>query len=82
MMNVLGKSDVVPSSGRWLGDLVRYQMTFFIEIILGERDVGDFDAFVAEWRRRGGDVIEREANRMYQQMHEIYRRVKVGDAGP
>jgi len=77
MMNVLGKSDVVSSSGRYLGDLVNYQMTVFIEMVVGDRDLEDFDQFVAEWRRRGGDTIVEEANTMYQQMHAIYRRVGV-----
>ncbi|MBT4820530.1 MAG: hypothetical protein HON70_32780 [Lentisphaerae bacterium] len=82
MMNVLGKSDVVPSAGRLLGDLVTYQLTTFIEMIVGDRNVDEFDAFVTEWRRRGGDVIVEEADTMYQQMHAIYRRVGVAEGTP
>ena len=81
MMNVLGKSDVVPSSSRYLGDLLNYQVTFFIEIVLGDRDIEEFDDFVAEWRRRGGDVILEEANVMYEQLHAIYKRVGVTEKG-
>ena len=77
MMNVLGKSDVVPSSGRTLGDLVNYQVTTFIEMVVGDRDIDDFDHFVSEWRRRGGDVILEEANEMYRDMREIYELVGV-----
>ena len=82
MMNVLGKSDVVPSSGRYLGDLVNYQMTVFIEMVVGDRDLEDFDQFVAEWRRRGGDTIVEQANAMYQQMHAIYLGVGVPEDSP
>lgn len=77
MLNVLGKSDVVPSSGRHLGDLVNYQMTTFIEMVIGKRDVDEFDSFVSEWRRRGGDVILEEANEMAQQIQIIYDLVGV-----
>jgi putative aldouronate transport system substrate-binding protein len=78
MMNVLGKSDVVPSAGRYMEDLRNYQMTFFVEIITGKRGLAEFDAFVKEWRRRGGDVLTDEANAMYGAMHTIWRRVGVG----
>ena len=79
MMNVLGKSDVVTSSGRYLGDLVNYQMTVFIEMVVGDRDIDTFDDFVSEWRRRGGDVIIDEANQMFEEMQGIYEMVGVGE---
>lgn len=81
MMNVLGKSDVVPSSGRYLKDLINYQMTFFIEIVIGDRSVDDFGQFESEWRRRGGDLILAEANEMYRDLKGIYERVGVGEGG-
>ena len=62
----------MPSSGRYLGDLVNYQMTTFIEMVIGKRDVEEFDSFVAEWRRRGGDVILEQANEMSKQIQTIY----------
>jgi putative aldouronate transport system substrate-binding protein len=77
MKNVLGKSDVVPSSGRYLGDLLNYQTTFFIEIVIGTRAIDEFDDFVVEWRRRGGDGLLQEANEMYQLRSAIYDRVGV-----
>jgi len=82
MKNVLGKSDVVPSAGRYLADLVNYQMTFFIEIVIGDRDIEEFEAFVAEWRRRGGDVLLKEANEMYAEFRRIYETVGAGENGP
>jgi len=81
MANVLGKSDVVPSSGRYLGDLVNFQMTTFIEMVIGKRDVEEFDDFVLEWRRRGGDVILKQANEMSRQIRTIYDLVGVKKEG-
>jgi len=78
MMNVLGKSDVVPSAGRHLGDLRSFQVTAYVEMVVGDRDLDDFDAFVAEWRRRGGDLILQEANEMYATMRDTWKRVGAG----
>ena len=77
LMNVLGKSDVVPSAGRYLEDLRNYQMTFFVEIVTGKRSLEEFDSFVKEWKRRGGDRLTEEANGMYEEMRAIWQRVGV-----
>ena len=82
MKNVLGKSDVVPSAGRYLADLVNYQLTFFIETVIGDRDIEEFDQFVAEWRRRGGDVLLKEANEMYAEIRRIYDTVGAEENRP
>ncbi len=75
MVNALGKSDVVPSAGRYLEDLRNWQMTVFVEMVVGSRSIESFDKFVAEWRRRGGDVVTREANEMYREMRKIFDKV-------
>lgn len=75
MMNVLGKSDVVKSSGRYLEDLRQYQIKVYVEIITGKRDIGYFDTFVSDWKKRGGDILTAEANEMYRTMQDIFRRV-------
>ncbi len=80
MMNVLGKSDVVPTSGRYLADLVNFQMTMFVEIVVGERGLDAFDDFVAEWNERGGRIILEEANAMYSEVRRIYNLVGVQEA--
>jgi len=82
MKNELGKSDVVPSSGRYLNDLLLYQTTFFIEIAIGRREIADFDQFATEWRRRGGDVLLNEANEMYDEIREIYAAVGAQEDPP
>ena len=75
MKNVLGKSDVVPSASRYLGDLRLWQMTVYVEMIVGERPLSEFDAFIGEWNERGGEILTAEANEMYSQMRDIYTRV-------
>ena len=79
MMNVLGKSDAVPSAGRYLEDLRNFQTTFFVEIVTGKRELAEFDAFVKEWKRRGGDILSEEANQMYVDMQAIWQRVGAGE---
>lgn len=81
MTNVLGKSDVVKSSGRYLEDLRQYQMKVYVEIITGKRSIDYFDTFVVEWKRRGGDILTAEANEMYVTMQEIFRKVGVAAEG-
>ena len=71
----IGKTDVCPSSATYLKDLRQLQTTTFIEIIRGDRPLDDFDGFVRDWRRRGGDVLTREANQVTSQERDIDRRV-------
>lgn len=75
MMNVLGKTDVVPSSGKYLANLVNFQMKVFVGMVVGNRSVDTFDDFVAEWRRRGGDTILKDANHMYVEEGKLYKTV-------
>jgi len=48
-------------------------------MVVGDRDIDEFEHFVSEWRRRGGDIILEEANEMYEQMQGIYELVGVGE---
>lgn len=82
MKNVLGKSDIVPSASQYLRDLRLWQMTVFVEMITGKRPLGEFDAFVAEWQDRGGEILTWEANEMFSQMAAIYSRVGATEVAP
>jgi len=37
----------------------------FVKIITGQKDIGEFDKFVTEWKKLGGDDITREVNDWY-----------------
>ena len=65
----------MPSAGKLFPDLRRMQETVFNEIIIGKRPLEAFDAFVAEWRARGGDVLTREANAMLATKKALLARV-------
>ena len=42
---------------------------FFFRAIIGQANfTSDWDAYVAEWRRRGGDRLTEEANRQRDSM--------------
>lgn len=80
--NAIGKSDAVPSAGRYLEDLRLYQTTTFIQIIRGDKPLEEFDRFVTAWRKNGGDILTREANELHQQMQEIREQVdRIPDGG-
>ncbi len=79
--DIFMKPDVVPSAGELLGDLRNFQETTYAEIIRGEKELEDFDAFVAEWNRRGGAVLTREANELLAVRRRIYAQVGVRE-GP
>jgi putative aldouronate transport system substrate-binding protein len=81
LRNALGKSDVVPSAARYLEDLRLLQSTTFVQIIRGDVPLDAFDTFVTLWKERGGNVLTQEANAMYRQRGEIYRRVGVPTEG-
>jgi ABC-type glycerol-3-phosphate transport system substrate-binding protein len=79
LVNVLGKSDVVPSATRYLGDLRNRQQTVYAEIVRGDRPLEYFDEFVQYWYARGGDVLTQEARELFRTKQEIYARLGVSD---
>jgi len=54
----------LPSQAQY-ADIDKVLVEFFYEAILGEVSVNDWDSVVAEWRRIGGDQLEREANEWF-----------------
>ena len=79
--NAIGKSDVIPSASRYLDDLRQLQTTEFCKIIRGDVPLDAFDAFVARWRARGGDILSEEANQIFHEAASIYRSVGVNAEG-
>ena len=77
MMNELGTNTVVPSSVLFWEDLRLLQLTTYAEIVSGDRDLDYFDTFVELWRKRGGDIMLREANELLVARNEIYRKVGI-----
>jgi putative aldouronate transport system substrate-binding protein len=42
--------------------------TTYIDIITGKKSVDDFDAFVEQWNKMGGEQITKEANEWYHSL--------------
>ena len=77
IQDALLMSETVPSAGKYLNDLVQMQAVAFTEIIIGKRPIEAFEAFVAQWRRQGGDLLTHEANELYARKKIIREHVTV-----
>ena len=75
MVNVLGKTDIVKSAGRYINGLRDFQMAAMTEIIVGSKELDSFDEFVVEWKRRGGELILKEANEVYRMRDRVFEKV-------
>lgn len=78
LQNVIGRAGVVPSANEYLDDLRKMQMTFYAELIRGDRPLSDFEVFVENWHRLGGETMTREANELYRTRQDILRQVVGG----
>lgn len=77
IQNVFFKSDVTPSAGIYLNDLLQMQLTVFTEIIRGDRPVEYFETFKKNWLKQGGAILLKEARALRVKQMEIYRKVGV-----
>ena len=48
-----------------LPDLKKLEQEYFMGIVVGSKSLADFDEFVAEWRKAGGDEVQAEVNEWY-----------------
>jgi len=46
--------------------LAKMQNETFLKIIMGKAPIEEFDAFVDQWKRLGGDQITKEVNEWYE----------------
>ncbi|RAV00186.1 extracellular solute-binding protein [Paenibacillus sp. YN15] len=68
--DLFGKPDVLPSSGKYWGDLTKLKVDTYAAIVFGNKPVSAFDDFVKQWNSMGGAELEKEANEMYQAMQK------------
>ncbi|WNQ08877.1 extracellular solute-binding protein [Paenibacillus aurantius] len=66
--DIFGKSDILPSSGKFWSDLIKLKTETYAAIIRGDKPVSSFDDFVKQWNDKGGAQLEKEANEMYKQV--------------
>ncbi|MDF2922777.1 MAG: extracellular solute-binding protein family 1 [Paenibacillaceae bacterium] len=65
MVDLFGKADLLPSSGKYWPDLIKLKTEAYVKIVMGEKPVSYFDDFVKEWNQKGGSQLEKEANDLY-----------------
>ncbi|MDF2935775.1 MAG: extracellular solute-binding protein family 1, partial [Paenibacillaceae bacterium] len=68
MVDLFGKSDVLPSAGKYFADLQKLKLETYARIVMGEQPLSYFDEFVKKWNEIGGATLEKEANEFYQNM--------------
>ena len=54
-----------PNMVDFSGHLTALEDAAYLEIINGSRPLDDFDQFVADWKKSGGDEVTAEANEWY-----------------
>ncbi|MBD2847247.1 extracellular solute-binding protein [Paenibacillus sp. IB182496] len=64
--DIFGKPDVLPSAGKYWGDLTNLKTEVYAQIVRGDKTIEEFDAFVKQWNELGGAELEAEANELYQ----------------
>lgn len=58
----------LPSDGKYKEELKKIEEEAFIRIITGDKPIDYFDEFVAQWKSKGGDQLEVEANEWFAGM--------------
>jgi putative aldouronate transport system substrate-binding protein len=69
--DIFGKSDVLPSSGKYWADLTKLKLDVYAQIVRGDKPVSYFDEFVKQWNEIGGSQLEKEANELYKSVQGI-----------
>jgi putative aldouronate transport system substrate-binding protein len=64
--DIFGKSDVLPSSGKYWADLTKLKLDVYAQIVRGDKPISYFDDFVKQWNDMGGAQLEKEANELYK----------------
>ncbi|MDF2927226.1 MAG: extracellular solute-binding protein family 1 [Paenibacillaceae bacterium] len=66
LVDLFGKSDVLPSAGKYYADLQKLKVETYARIVMGEQPITYFDSFVKKWEEIGGGILEQEANEFYK----------------
>jgi len=68
-----GKYDIIlpierPIYNEYVEQLNQFTMQNFIDFIVGRKSISEFDNFVAEWKKLGGDKVMEEAQQKYDEL--------------
>ncbi|GAB2670408.1 extracellular solute-binding protein [Paenibacillus thermoaerophilus] len=61
------KGAPTPAMVKYSDKLQDLEENVFVELILGQRPIDDFEEFVRQWKEQGGDEMTREVNEWYRQ---------------
>lgn len=61
--------DTTASTEKYRPELISYRDEIFIKIIKGELDVDYYDTYVAEYMKRGGEILTKEAQEWWDERH-------------
>ncbi|MGZ9583356.1 extracellular solute-binding protein [Paenibacillus marinisediminis] len=56
---------LTPTMQEKMADLEKFAMEYSIKVVTGEKSIDSFDAFVAEWKSKGGEQMTKEVNEWY-----------------
>ncbi|WP_309118690.1 extracellular solute-binding protein [Paenibacillus sp.] len=59
-----------PVYNEYQDKLEQFTLQTFIDFITGRKSLDDFDRFVDEWKKMGGDLVMEEAQRIYEESRE------------
>ena len=56
----------LPSQSQYIVELNKLEQEAYLEIITGKKPISYFDDFVVQWRKLGGEILEKEAQEWYE----------------
>ncbi len=77
MKDTFLKGDLITDADKYLVSLREKQMTFFTEVIRGDKSIDDYDAFLADWKASGGDILTENANNLGEKRAAIYKELGI-----
>ena len=77
IMNIFGRTEILPKTSHNLAKLRRLQEKTYAEIITGEKPLDYFDTFVEKWLDLGGRELLKEANQFFSTRDEIFKKMSL-----
>lgn len=56
---------LTPAMQEKQADLNKFAMEYYISVVVGQKSIDTFDAFVEEWNKKGGEQMTKEVNEWY-----------------
>ena len=63
--DIFGKPDILPSAGKYWGNLKKLKVEAYAKIIRGDVPLSHFETFVKQWNDMGGEQLRQEGQALY-----------------